>query len=431
MIPTLKSEMVSTEIIKPLSSSKTHPTSHNFSFFDQICARIYVPYIFFYPIEELHHKYSSIQLKNSLSAALSLYYPLAGRFKDDLTIDCNDEGIEFQEARLDSDLSEILKNPNDEVIKILFPENLQYKDPISSSFLIVKVNLFNCGGIGLAICISHKVMDMAAFSYFINHWAGIARNSGDKFRPDFSSIPWLYPSIDLPVMECYEPDKLKCVSRRVVFHGSKIDELKLMVEKEVPNPTRFEVVTAVLYKSALAASTEFSNVVKSAVMHVGTNLREKVIPQFPESSSGNFSGTFSVSAGMEMEMETLTREIKKEKIKYWKCCGEKSDGEDLCRYVLEASVGLRRGHGKNEEGYLCSSYCRYPFYEADFGWGKPAWVSLASCEVKNVMIMLDTRDGDGIEAYVSLQEQVMEIFENDHFLLSFASINPSVLPEST
>ncbi|KAI5332689.1 hypothetical protein L3X38_022818 [Prunus dulcis] len=23
--------------------------------------------------------------------------------------------------------------------------------------------------------------------------------------------------------------------------------------------------------------------------------------------------------------------------------------------------------------YVCSSWCRFPFYEADFGWGKPSW----------------------------------------------------------
>lgn len=38
---------------------------------------------------------------------------------------------------------------------------------------------------------------------------------------------------------------------------------------------------------------------------------------------------------------------------------------------------------------------------------------------------MDTRNGDGIEALVSLEEQNMNVFEHDEELLRFASLNPN------
>lgn len=62
---------------------------------------------------------------------------------------------------------------------------------------------------------------------------------------------------------------------------------------------------------------------------------------------------------------------------------------------------------------LLNSWCRFPFYEADFGWGKPVWVSIASLPAGNSAVLIDTRDGDGIEAWISLDEKDMAVFQQD------------------
>ena len=82
---------------------------------------------------------------------------------------------------------------------------------------------------------------------------------------------------------------------------------------------------------------------------------------------------------------------------------------------------------ENTEMLLFSSWCRFPFYSMDFGFGKPVWASVFPNPTKNCIFMCDTRDGKGIEAWVSLDDSDMAIFENDHELLSFASTNPSPL----
>lgn len=60
-------------------------------------------------------------------------------------------------------------------------------------------------------------------------------------------------------------------------------------------------------------------------------------------------------------------------------------------------------------------------YEADFGWGKPIWESTAGFPFKNVIIFIETRVGYGLEAWVSMDEQDMTIFEHSQELRSFVS----------
>ncbi|XP_021801900.1 BAHD acyltransferase BIA1-like [Prunus avium] len=76
--------------------------------------------------------------------------------------------------------------------------------------------------------------------------------------------------------------------------------------------------------------------------------------------------------------------------------------------------------------YVCTSWCRFPFYEANFGWGKPSWVSFVPVPVDNITNLMDKRDGNGIEAWVNLRQKKMALFESNEELLAYASLNPKV-----
>ena len=41
--------------------------------------------------------------------------------------------------------------------------------------------------------------------------------------------------------------------------------------------------------------------------------------------------------------------------------------------------------------------------------------------------MLDTGEGDGVEAWVCLDEKQMEVFERQKEIIAFASVNPTVV----
>ncbi|KAF3440230.1 hypothetical protein FNV43_RR18513 [Rhamnella rubrinervis] len=68
-----------------------------------------------------------------------------------------------------------------------------------------------------------------------------------------------------------------------------------------------------------------------------------------------------------------------------------------------------------------TSLCRFPIHVADFGWGKPTWVGLPALAFQNLVVFMDTKNGDGIEVYIyiSLNEEHMSKLEDDEEFLTF------------
>ena len=57
------------------------------------------------------------------------------------------------------------------------------------------------------------------------------------------------------------------------------------------------------------------------------------------------------------------------------------------------------------------SWCRFPVYEVNFGWDKPAWACTVTPPIKNTAVLLGTKCGDGIEAWISTTEEDMASLE--------------------
>ncbi|KAK1319891.1 BAHD acyltransferase [Acorus calamus] len=95
--------------------------------------------------------------------------------------------------------------------------------------------------------------------------------------------------------------------------------------------------------------------------------------------------------------------------------------------VVERAVGLAAERAEVEvERYLFTSWCRFPFYETDFGWGGPAWVAVPPYELKNWFVLMNARGGDGFEVWAFLTEAEMEGFAKDPELLAFTSSPGSI-----
>ncbi|KAG7547480.1 Transferase [Arabidopsis suecica] len=80
--------------------------------------------------------------------------------------------------------------------------------------------------------------------------------------------------------------------------------------------------------------------------------------------------------------------------------------------------------------YIMTSWCRKPFYEVDFGSGSPVWVGYASHTNYDNMVwvmLIDSKEGDGVEAWINLPEEDMSVFVDDQELLAYAVLNPPVL----
>ncbi|XP_015894412.3 acyltransferase Pun1 [Ziziphus jujuba] len=433
-------ETISRETIRPFSPTPPEKRLYNLSFLDHFNPSIYVPIVYFYTnqssdIGSINSSNISNQLKKSLSKALALYYPFAGRIKDRVSIDCNDDGVVFVETRIKCKLSEVLENPKEEILELLFADRLQWKDWSSNSFLAIQISFFESGGIAIGFCISHKLADTATMINFINLWASIARNSGvdhqETLFPEFNAASRFPHHDDLPLIPEAKIAKGNSHSKRFVFTASKIDALKAEVADKVQNPSRVEVVTAIIHKAAISASKSSSGGSSNPnVLVQSVNMRTRTNPPLPETSVGNMSWFYAVpSMGeKEIKLHDLVGKLKESLTSFCKKYAERFIGKDWSKLIMECMKDTKQlFHGNNLVVYRYSSWCRFPLYEADFGWGKPIWVTIGSCELKNSIIMMDTRGGDGIEAIVNLEKEDMDVFENDLELLQFASLNPGAI----
>ena len=61
------------------------------------------------------------------------------------------------------------------------------------------------------------------------------------------------------------------------------------------------------------------------------------------------------------------------------------------------------------------------------GGENPVWVSSGIVSGRNLIVFEDTKCGNGIQAWVTLDPKVMVLFERDQELLSFASFNSTIL----
>ncbi|KAJ1392447.1 Transferase [Sesbania bispinosa] len=433
-------ELISKELIKP--STPTPHKIHTLSFIDHIVAPNYVPVIYFYPNKAYDHQGSKISnLKKSLSKVLSIYYPFAGRFKDQVSIDCNDQGVSFLVTRIKTNLSEILHNPTETELNPLFPDELPWRDMESNATIVaIQINCFNCGGMAMSVCMSHKMGDASTLFNFINDWARMNQNPNEEKTelPFFDAGDSLFPQSDLPVFPQVLFVKQNTICKRFVFEGSKIESLKAIVtSKKVENPTRVEVVMALIYKRVVSALGLDNN----TPLRIAANLRRRMVPPLPEKSVGNWVLSFPVSGEKTGETElnelvTKTREGLSEFCD--KTVKNFGDFSFVCEFLKKVTslpkpkeVTASNDCNKNQQVMKQSliffaSWCRLPAYEVDFGWGKPIWVTSIGSPVRNSVVLMDTKSGNGIEALVNMEEQDLGIFECDVELLQYASLNPSV-----
>ncbi|KAK1260860.1 Salutaridinol 7-O-acetyltransferase [Acorus gramineus] len=95
-----------------------------------------------------------------------------------------------------------------------------------------------------------------------------------------------------------------------------------------------------------------------------------------------------------------------------------ADGISMSSLITSWATAATGGGG-GDERLMFSHWCRFPLYEADFGWGRPTWLGQASYEFCNFVLFMEGRGADGMEAWVWLQEEELKRLRNDPELLSF------------
>ncbi|CAH8363413.1 unnamed protein product [Eruca vesicaria subsp. sativa] len=352
----MKLEILSKEVIKP--DSPNHLQALHLSLFDQFLPTTYVSAIFFYDDQPNQEPILVHTLKNSLSQTLSLFYPLAGRIKEGITVDCNDD------------------------------------------------------------------------------WTKAAKGFADTVNPEFAASVF-YPPADISVV--FPPlleHKTKSKTKSFVFGTLMLEKLKSRASCGllVPQATRVESITALLLRCITnARRSKTEEVTEFAITHT-MNLRPRVPLSFlPRKAIGNFFFLPLVKETSESNMEIQETVSKLRKTKedlndlITKDSEESNNNSDVAKErIISAMLSFLCEVSPEAETYAVSSWCRMSFYDADFGWGFPVWVAPGFVG-KTQAVLMDAKDGEGVEAWVTLPEMDMATFEHDDELLVYATVSPSVL----
>ncbi|GJZ05465.1 transferase, chloramphenicol acetyltransferase-like domain protein [Tanacetum coccineum] len=382
-----------------------------------------------------------------MSETLTRFYPFAGKYTNEIHIDCNDEGVYYVETQVDGDLSSFIAKPDYKLLPSLLPVPPNAKVPTLGYYLVmIQVNFFSCGGVAISMSNSHKLVDGGTYMTFLNSWASAAK--GDKqniIYPNFvSSSLFLantktpsYPSFPLSSLAVAPMimNKGKCVTKRFRFDASALQTLKAKANESV-SATRVVAVTSLIWKCATSAARKL-NGERPSILQIAVNIRGRFATPLPRNAIGNivWNGVARCDEpNHTLTLDTLVGHINAAVAKIDSKFVEQFNGEQGADKVIdEVRLLGAQMSSYDADYYSTSSMCNYGMYEADFGWGKPVWSSCygySNNDVPlygNAIMLMDTSTGDGIEAWVTLSQDEMAILEGDPDLLLYASVEPSPL----
>ncbi|KAI4340667.1 hypothetical protein MLD38_025477 [Melastoma candidum] len=427
-------KVIRSEMIKPSNPIPPHLRRHCLSFLDQLEPRILTPFVYFFSHHQVPHPSPcSSVLKRSLSEALTLFYPLAGRIVGNLYIDCDDEGVRFTETRVSCRLSDVLVSADDLCpnLERLFPAGISAQEDYVAA---VQFNIFECGGVAIGIGVSHRVGDASSYFEFIRSWAGITR-SGSLKREDWDSlIPRIVSDEIFPGMSPIDHDPLvvpveTLVTKRFVFSDESLAAIRGKYGHEL-RLSRVDALTEFILQRHVQVTLKASpNVdhIKYMVSYV-INLRPRLSPPLAASAFGNIITTFhfelpftrdgnetsdckliplvrdAVAGANSPEFTTKFRETRLQ--------------IEFLKERLDRAQGKPRGDMPSVTLNF-ASLSRFPVYEADFGWGKPEWVGFAGSSRMNHVIFVDGKEGKSMEAYVALKDEEMKRFQTDPEIVAY------------
>ncbi|KAH0767070.1 hypothetical protein KY285_002941 [Solanum tuberosum] len=401
-------------MLKPSTPTPNHLRTLKLSFFDQLALPVYVPILFYYlPSVDI---ISCDKLQNFLAETLTKFYPLAGRFSEDddeLSIHCNDEGVEPPKIDL---LPEMDHQP-------------------SCPLLGIQVNLFNCGGLVIGTYISHKIADAFTLATFVKEWAYTSFTGTLKAGslPSFDHLSSLFPTRVLSETTQFpsyiiNTTRPKIVTRRFIFDALAIANLKNTIEDSTAiRPTRVVLIMSLIWKVLVGISTAKNGHSRDSSLLFLINLRGKSnLPSLDNDALGNCT-MYGIANYMEARKDhELNDFVKLVGNTIGDTCvaiGKAESVDDISSLIVnnQRKVIEKFAQGDEIDVYPSTSWCRFCWYETDFGWGKPFWVSLVECDAFEGISLMDTKDGDGIEAWVSLKENDMAQFERYPNILSSTS----------
>ncbi|KAK8588860.1 hypothetical protein V6N13_087755 [Hibiscus sabdariffa] len=439
--------ITSKEMVKPSSEEVFLRKPFSLSLFDQFIPPYYTPGISFYS-KPNDSRFDTVQtlagLKISLSKALDQYYPLSGRTIDNRCIGSYHKGVPYVEARVKGCLADCIAQKDQEWIKELIPCQPFCSIPTSTSPQIaVQVNVFDCGGIAIAACTSHKVMDATTVSAFMKSWAAYSQGSngeipnpdmfdiGSRLFPPLESIPQNY----LSLIESLWFQEGWRTTRTFVFDNNAISTLKFQAKsKRFEHPTRTVSLAAFLWKYAMLASRVASGRSKPSVLTQSVNLRPRLKSRLPQYTIGNLHctavSTYN-SAERDIKLDHLAYLVR-EAIDTFNDRTYRLQSEDVLKFMTDQYNPVIDIAAQGEVDFFgCTSWLNTLEEDLfDFGWGQPTSLIMWRSETRyysfaNAIVLKEMGKDKGIEAVITLDAKTMHVLEHHSEFLAFASPNKS------
>lgn len=285
------------KLVKPSTPTPSNLSSYNVSFFDEQMPNINTPLILYYTSSQNTQKDMVVNTFNHLEASLSKtltdFYPLAGRYiRNGSFVDCSDQGVLYVQATTNFRLVDFLGltwelkyNMVHDFLPCDIGESGETNDPLLS----IKVTAFECGGVAIGMCFSHKVSDMATMSTFTNNWA--TRNQGTcnalelgKYTPIFN-FAHDFPKRNLLDLSHRVPRSnfgVKPTMRMFTFKANAISKLRERLafkDDRIHRPSKLQLIVVLLWKALVRIDKANNGQSKDSFIQQGVNLRDKVVPK--------------------------------------------------------------------------------------------------------------------------------------------------------
>nr|XP_043622712.1 pelargonidin 3-O-(6-caffeoylglucoside) 5-O-(6-O-malonylglucoside) 4'''-malonyltransferase-like [Erigeron canadensis] len=415
----------STKFVKPATPTPLTFHHYKLGFIDDCAPSFNISVVFFYSVDIKDNPNFVSKLEKSLEKTLPRFYPLAGRYhEEDRVIECLDQGVELIHAKVTSIKYEDIvgSEVNLRLVDEFIPSALGALDQVTDPLLSIQVTTFEHGGMALGVSISHRVGDTATLFIFLNEWAAISRgeelphgsgfNSATFFPARGSTTPIFFPrtkSGDNMYRSTF-------VTKKLSFSESEISYLrdKMIVGNDRQCFSKVQMVSALIWKALIEIDqrTNGGYPPRCCVLLWAINLRGKSTSLIPSDSCGNLSSSLAAKCETNIEtVESLARVVRKSVKDFMDSYSKvRHDNEQLQTMVVKNS-SYKTTIPPTATKIGLTSWCKFPYYQLDFGFGKPIWVNRGRAIAKNVFYLMDDVGGNGIEAYVGVEPKDVPYFE--------------------
>lgn len=302
--------------------------------------------------------------------------------------------------------------------------------------MLIQVTRFACGSLVVGFTTQHIVSDGRSTGNFFVAWSQATRGAAIDPVPVHDRASFFHPREPLHVeyehrgveFKPYEKahdvvcgadgDEDEVVVNKVHFSREFISKLKAQASAGAPRPcSTLQCVVAHLWRSmTMARGLDGGETTSVAIAVDG---RARMSPQVPDGYTGNVilwarpttTAGELVTRPVKHAVELISREVARINDGYFKSFIDFANSGAVEKERLVATADA--ADMVLSPNIEVDSWLRIPFYDMDFGGGRPFFFMPSYLPVEGLLILLPSFLGDGsVDAYVPLFSRDMNTFKN-------------------